>query len=136
MGDSVDFDLTRPSLSREAAAGHAFAVPWNHTVRPILGGFESKDIMLKAGPWVDNSPFEPTSAKNCSMVYESNGKSYTYRDAFSSQSQTNSDHMSVSGSISIGPPFLKGEGSGQYDKTVLENENAGSSFAYARQEIR
>ena len=113
MDDLDDFDLTRPSLQRIVDAGHAFAVPWTHTVQPVLGGFESSRIMAKAGPWVDNSPFDPAATSKCTMVYESNGGSYTYRDAFSSQSQSNSDHMSVSGSISVGPPFLKAEGSGE-----------------------
>jgi hypothetical protein len=110
--DDLD-DLTRPSLQSIADTGHAFAVPWNHTVRPILGGFESSRIMSKAEPWVDASPFDEAAVRKCTMVYESNGESFTYRDAFSSQSQSNSDHMSVSGSISVGPPFLKAEGSGE-----------------------
>lgn len=127
--DDNPFDLSKPSLTDFAASGHAFAIPWIERIQPVLSGFQSARIMDKAGPWVHASPFDEQAVQACNMVFESNGGSCTYRDAMSSAAHGNSEHMSVSGSLSVGPPFLKAEASGQYDKSVSENENVSFSLS-------
>jgi hypothetical protein len=127
-------DLTKPSLQGIADAGYAFAIPWTNQVRPILGGFESGLISSKNGPWPKSTPFEsPYDEKeghDCTLMYESNGSTGMYRDAFSSQDQSSTDHLSVSGSVSVGYPFLKGEASAEYDKTVNDTSNVKRSTSF------
>lgn len=129
--DFDDFsDISIASLTRIANIGHAFAIPWNHEVQPLLRGFDSARIMDRNGPWVTNSPFEENEAKACTMCYESSNSSYTYREGESSQSHSSSEHMSFNLGVSVGPPFLSAEVSGKYDKTVLSNHNV--SFVVLR----
>ncbi|KAF2497635.1 hypothetical protein BU16DRAFT_606206 [Lophium mytilinum] len=116
-------DPTQPSLTAIAEAGHTFLMPWTHQAMTVTAGFESNRILSKESPWVLNSPFDMTKIHLRALLYELNGGTCSFKDAFSTHAETSTDHLSVAGQLSVGPDFLQAEASGKYTKTVMDMQN-------------
>ncbi|KAK0642162.1 hypothetical protein B0T16DRAFT_462167 [Cercophora newfieldiana] len=126
--DNIDFDPTRPSISVTAQAGHPFSVPWGRQVRCILAGLDSSRFKDAAGPWMAETPFDADKALLGVVIPDALGDgglstSGHYRDALSTSSSSNYDHLSASLGVEIGYPCLSASVTAKYNKTVTEDKN-------------
>ena len=84
--------------------------------------FESRSIPLHSGPWILGSPLDLT---NSSLLYDSEVEGRAaFRDTETSHS-TGTEHFSGSLGLAVGCPFLSGNVTGTYGKTVVENRTVG-----------
>jgi hypothetical protein len=122
------FEFTTPSLSHLTDAGHAFQIPWDRQVRPILIGFDSADMQKLDGPWKLSSPFDLPGTMLSAVVPDTSGGIASFRDGFSTQSGASTEHLSAGLGITVGYPFLNASVSGKYDKQMMQNSSVSRNY--------
>lgn len=128
-----DLDPTKPSLVAMGDAGHAFSIPWSHNgeVRALMAGFDSARMRELSGPWVLLSPFDLHGTKLSALIPDdTSGGIGSFRDGFSTTSGSSNEHLSAALGITVGYPFLNASVTGEYDKTVIQNETVGYPPAF------
>ena len=116
-------DPCRPSLDAITGAGHAFSIPWGHRVCALMTSFDSSRMSHPDGPWVKPSPFDLASLGMTTIIPDTGGGIASFQDGLSTNLGSSSDHLSASLGLTVGYPFLNASVTGQYDSTVMENEN-------------
>ena len=116
-------DPTRPSLNAIASAGHAFSVPWSHDVRLLMTTLDSSLLIKPEGPWMTACPFDVSGMKLTTILQDTAGTSANFRDGLSTNSGSETEHLSAALGITVGYPFLNASVTGQYDRDTLETRS-------------
>ncbi|KAI1268735.1 hypothetical protein F5Y18DRAFT_372179 [Xylariaceae sp. FL1019] len=112
------------SLQKLAKDKSHILVPWSHLPIQLGAGFKSSDAK-NGNPFDVPSAYSAPSLQNAAIRYsEDDGLRGLDRKASSSSSMEKSEHLSVSGGISVDCGVVAGSATGSYDKSVLENQDA------------
>ncbi|KAI0142770.1 hypothetical protein GGR57DRAFT_485558 [Xylariaceae sp. FL1272] len=111
------------SLQRLAKENSHILIPWSHLPIQLGAGFKSSEAK-NGNPFDVPSAYSAPTLRNAVIRYtEDDGLRGLDRKVSSSSSMEKSEHLSVSGGISVDCGVVAGSATGSYDKAVLENQD-------------